>query len=218
MAHPMKQKNVAELTCKPMFKYQKTWNAILKTSDLTFTVRDICTKSQNSYDNVRHYFKNLCNSGYLKKIDELKLVGSVRMRLYKLAKRQIEAPVFDKGGKEKESKPSAFQNMWQTMKMLRVFTAKDLAIASSTKDTKVSLSNAKTYLVFLKHARYVAVLKAHSGGKGRTLATYRFLAINNSGPQAPKIVQDAKDPSRKAVFDVNKELFVWDSLEAGAHE
>lgn len=91
--------------------------------------------------------------------------------------------------------------LWRTMKMLKVFTPRDLAIAASIDGAPVSPNEADSYVKFLVKAGYLRVqVPARRGRKG-SQATYRF--VRNTGPEAPQITRG------KAVFDTNLKQIVW---------
>lgn len=91
--------------------------------------------------------------------------------------------------------------LWRTMKMLKVFTARDLAITASVEDGIVAESEAETYVRFLVRAGYVAVQTAAKPGRGGRTATYRF--VRSTGPLAPMITR------LKAVWDPNTGTIHW---------
>jgi hypothetical protein len=102
---------------------------------------------------------------------------------------------------------SGRDRLWRTMKMLKVFTPRDLAVASSVDGGVISEHEAETYVRFLARAGYLRVqVPAKRGRKGVT-ATYRFL--KSTGPDAPQITR------LKAVFDPNLKQITW---HAGAPE
>ncbi|WP_291295352.1 hypothetical protein [Elioraea sp.] len=102
---------------------------------------------------------------------------------------------------------SGRDRLWRTMKMLKMFTPRDLAVAASIDGGVVSEHEADTYVKFLVRAGYLRVqVPAKPGRKGVT-ATYRF--VKNTGPEAPQVTR------LKAVFDPNLKQITW---HAGAPE
>ena len=89
--------------------------------------------------------------------------------------------------------------MWRTMKMLRTFSARDLAVAASLPGAPVELVDARDYTATLARAGYLAVLKQGTPRGG--LAVYRL--AKNTGPQPPQIQRKA------TLFDPNLGQVVW---------
>lgn len=98
-------------------------------------------------------------------------------------------------GVRKTVEASGRERMWRTAKMLRQFTANDLAIAASLPDAPVKLAEAVHYTLWLAKGGYlVAALPPHKGGKGRR-TTWRF--VRNTGPKPPMVLRT------KALWDPN---------------
>lgn len=74
-------------------------------------------------------------------------------------------------------------NMWRSMRMLGQFSARDLAIHSTTDSVSVTEATAKSYCSMLLKADYLRVLQKAVPGKRP--AVYRF--VRNTGPVPPKI-------------------------------
>jgi hypothetical protein len=98
-------------------------------------------------------------------------------------------------GVRKTVEASGRERMWRTAKILKAFTANDLAIAASLPDAPVKLGEAVHYVNWLARGGYLAVLAPpHKGGKGRR-TTYRL--VRNTGPKPPMILRT------KALWDPN---------------
>lgn len=96
--------------------------------------------------------------------------------------------------------------MWRTMRILKEFSAKDLAIQASTETVKVAEGEAKTYVHYLHKAGYLVIVSPHrSGNRSMTgkLARYRLIISKFSGPKPP-VIQRIKQ-----VFDPNAGKVVW---------
>lgn len=90
---------------------------------------------------------------------------------------------------------SGRERLWRTMKMLKVFTPNDLAVAASLPDAPVALAEAVHYVHWLAKAGYLVAAVPHShAGRGRR-TTWRF--VKNTGPKPPMILRT------KAVWDPN---------------
>jgi hypothetical protein len=97
--------------------------------------------------------------------------------------------------------------MWRTAKMLKVFTARDLAIAASIEGGVIAEAEAETYLRFLARADYLRIAKPAARGRGGAKAVYRF--ARSTGPEAPQVTR------LKAVWDPNLCRITWHAGEPG---
>ena len=80
--------------------------------------------------------------------------------------------------------------MWQSMRMLRIFTIPDLvATAEAGQD------NAKKYVVGLERAGYLRRVREKANGRKGGHAAW--MLIRDTGPSAPRLQTDGK------TFDVN---------------
>lgn len=71
--------------------------------------------------------------------------------------------------------------LWQTMRHLRTFSVRDLALASSVEDGAVSEDEAERFLNMLIAEGYARV--RHKAVKGKSPA--RFLLVRDTGPRPP---------------------------------
>lgn len=168
-----------------------------------FTPKELRYETRCSRDQVAEYVKSLVASGHLERV----AVG-----LYELVRDTgIEPPRVRRDGTP-VTQGLGREQMWRTMKLLREFTAVDLAVASSTEETPVEHSSAQEYCQYLALAGYLTLARRGKGlGRGGVQALYRFVPSRNSGPLPPMIQRV------KAVYDPNLETVVWDS-EEGRHD
>lgn len=96
---------------------------------------------------------------------------------------------------------SGRDRLWRTMKMLKVFTPRDLAIAASIEGARVAPNEADSYVKFLVKAGYLRLRVPARRGRNGSQAIYQF--IRNTGPEAPQITRG------KAVFDPNLKQVTW---------
>lgn len=82
------------------------------------------------------------------------------------------------------------QRMWQAMRVLREFDARELMMTASVSD-----DTACDYCRLLTGAGYLEILQQSSPAGGRR--RWRFIAARNTGPLAPRLVR------LRAVFDPN---------------
>jgi hypothetical protein len=95
------------------------------------------------------------------------------------------------------------EQLWRTAKMLREFTAADLAIHASTEEHAVAEAEAALYARYLARAGYLTVVQpARLGGRKGT-TRYCFNLDRNTGPKAPVIERPW------LVYDQNERRVVW---------
>lgn len=117
----------------------------------------------------------------------------------------IEAPRLRRDGSA-VTQGRAREHMWRTMRVVREFTFRELAVQASTEEQTIHELDARDYVAHLHRAGYLAVVSpAKPGGKSRAgaLARYRLLPSRNTGPKPP-MVQRVKQ-----VFDPNLGQVVW---------
>lgn len=115
--------------------------------------------------------------------------------LLTLAKRQHHAPrVTTKGAKVTQG--CGLDAMWRAMKVLPSFDYLDIARAATLGTTVVSPVTAKTYVIHLARAGYLATMRPAKPG---TPARHRL--DKNTGPHAPAVTR------MKVVFDRNTGAF-----------
>lgn len=152
-------------------------------------------------DTVRSYVRRLERGGYITLLEEQKLQGNAVRKLYEIGLRAPhDAPRLSKTG-EPVTQGLAQENMWRTMRIIWIFTPRDLAIQATTEEVEVSETAAKDYCKRLKAAGYLVVVKENNGPHSQ--ATYRLIPDKWTGPKAPMIQRI------KAVFDPNLGKVVW---------
>lgn len=200
----MSRRPITEMAGNRLRGIEAYWRIILEfdRSYGFFTVTDVLMSSNARRDTVRDYVMRLLRGGYIEvAADDGGSTG--RAKVYRLVKRQAEAPHLRRDGSV-ASQGSARDQMWRTAKIIKEFTAKDLAIQASTEECQVEEADAKNYCQYLRKAGYLAVKRASQPGRQ---AVYRFLATKNTGPKAPMIQRV------RAVFDPNLRQVVWTSKE-----
>lgn len=94
--------------------------------------------------------------------------------------------------------PTKRESMWRTMRMLKTFSAQDLAVAASTEGAQLRLYDVKDYLKYLCRAGYVRMIRGETGP-----ATYRLLPGKITGPLPPQVQRV------RQVYDPNLGQVVW---------
>lgn len=113
-----------------------------------------------------------------------------------------EAPMLKRDGRELRDTREREQ-LWRAMKMLRSFTAGDLAIHATTEEHPISERSAAYYLDALRLAGYVAA----AGRSGRR--TLYQLLPSRAGAKPP-LIQHVMQ-----VYDPNEGKVVWQAGQVG---
>jgi len=170
---------------------QVLWEIIRKMGTVTF--RSLRNETVLSMDTVRDYVRSLEKAGFLRKLPREE--GPWAPNTWELIKDVgVEAPRVRRDG-TLVTQGEGRRNMWEAMRILRVFTPRDLAVAASLPDCPVKESTALDYAKHLCKAGY---LKKN----GRE---YRFLPSAYTGPLAPQIQRT------KRVWDPNLKQVRWRS-------
>lgn len=185
--------------------YNAVWASIRELK--VFTYKDIATWTvRQKLSGVNHwtiesYIKRLAKGGYIAVKSKEHYRGKTYRYTYELTKDVgIQAPRLDKNGNISKQGEGQ-RNLWRTIKILKVFTYRELAAAASTLETKVTSNSAHTYINALAKAGYLVKVGEHK--HTGIPATFRFLPSKDTGPLPPQIQRS------KAVFDPNLNQVVW---------
>lgn len=189
---------------------QVIWGAI-RTLRHSITVSQIEDVTRIKEATIRTYVRGLERAGYLRKIAHAceratHVPGSFEAAVYELINDcGVEAPRVTRNG-EQVTQGRAREQMWRTMRVLREFSWRELAVQASTEEQQVKPEDARDYIKHLHAAGYLACARpakpGHKPGTG-TLAQYRLLPSKYTGPQPPMIQRV------KQVFDPNLGRVVW---------
>lgn len=175
-----------------------------------FTLNSLLEIINLRKDSIRSYLIGLTNAGYLQVYAETPMASPMLSaeKHYRLIKDcGVIAPRVREDGSEVTQGKSR-QQIWATLRVLKIFTAKDLAIKASTEEVPVACSEAKNYCSYLQKAGY---LRIHRKGRGSIPTIYASVPSRYSGPRPPMIQRI------DAVFDANLGKVVWNKLE-GRHD
>lgn len=178
---------------------QAVWDAIRRLGE--FTIRQVREETVLRIESVRDYVMGLEAAGYVERRPrgEGRFVA-VSFRLIKDIGQ--EAPRVRRDGSQVTA-GQGNENMWHAMRIMRTFTALELAVAARTPDCFVKEASAADYIKHLCHAGYL-----RANGDGR----YRMLPTAYTGPKAPQIQRT------KRVWDPNQRKVRWRSDEGGHHD
>jgi hypothetical protein len=184
------------------FGYRRTWQAILQLHHCqgAFTRDDLRALTQSKSQTLGAHLRLLVRGGFLAELSQTQgLTASAKV--YRLIRAQPDAPKIHVDGSLPDQ-DSAADQMWRTAKIIKQFSAQDLAIQASTDRQLIALADAQDYCKYLCLAGYLAIIGPQTADSA---AVYRFLVSKNTGPQAP-VVQRLK-----AVCDPNLGALVWTS-------
>ena len=183
----------------PMRGIDHYWSVIMRheLAGKTFTAKDIDGASRSRLDNIKDFLRRLLRAGLIERVgrnDNGELV-------YRALVRQEATPKVRRDGTVIES-ASGQKCMWNGMRSpmhRQGFTATDLAQWSSTDETRITVSTAKSYIKTLAKAGYLIEVRASTS---RQQSIWRLAPGMNTGPLPPMILRT------KSVFDQNKNQIV----------
>lgn len=103
---------------------------------------------------------------------------------------------------------SGRERMWRTMKLLRTFTPRDLAVHASLPGAEVADAEGVHYCRMLARAGYLVIAQPPVLGRHARQASYRL--VKSTGPKAPQVTR------LKAVWDPNEQRLAWHEQPAEA--
>ncbi len=155
----------------------------------TFTIPAIREVTRLGYDTVREYILGLEAAGYVARAGGGGSVGQAV--LYLALRLPHEAPRVRSDGTP-VTQGQGREQLWRTIPILKEFSPRELALASSIEEHTVSEAEAKHYCLYLHRAGYLARI---------TTGRYRHLPSRRSGPLPPQIqrIRQVWDPNLGAV-------------------
>lgn len=169
-----------------------------------FTFQEIDLRCNDADgEGIGEFLRRLIRAGFLE-VAETRRVSTAgtgptnqkvfHQKVYRLLKRPSATPCINRDGSiGKQGRGQ--EQLWNAIRTLKAFDARELAIAASTEDVSVGVETARTYVFHLENAGYLQVLRA---GKGRTASIWRLRPSMNTGPKPPKILRS------KMVYDANR--------------
>lgn len=167
--------------------------AVIRTVGRPFTATEVRHQTRCSAGQVGEYLKGLLAAGILALDYDAKAPGNPpgTAHRYTLARDMgVDAPRVRRDG-SLVTQGSGRDNMWQTMRALKRFTAFDLHLFAATDDHPIALNEAEYYCRFLALAGYLV----------KAAGSYRLVMVH--GPKPPMIQRV------KAVYDPNLGRVVW---------
>lgn len=185
----------------PLETREAVWDAIRKLQ--TFTVRQVREETRLHLSTVRTYLNGLVAAGYLSVDMGTKQSGAVsEAAVYSLFRDiGVEPPRVREDGSE-ITQGRGREQMWSTMRIIKEFSAMELAVNASTELVKVAEGEAKFYCKHLHYAGYLTISRPHRNSVGGG-ERYRFLGFMYTGPKPPMVQRI------KQVYDANTRKVVW---------
>ena len=176
---------------------QVIWEAIRAQGEAEFVLGDLFQDTWISRYTIRSYLNSLAAAGILEKIEHPDRVGLRDAVTWRLAKDEgFYAPRVNRKG-ERVTQGLGVEQMWRAMRIMKQFTASDLALHATTDEVAVPIQTVKNYITMLLACGYLACIQKANAHRQ---ATYRL--VRNSGPLAPQIqrVKQVFDPNSKTVY------------------
>lgn len=187
---------------------QLIWNAIRARNALgkLFTRADIEFDSKQAPSAVKCYFERLVAAGFLKgarRLPKSQHSPHFTWQDYLLF-RDVgqQAPRLKRDGTPATG-GSVRERIWQTVRILKGFSALDVQLAIEAGGAKASYESVKSYVLKLAQAGYFVSSTRGKSGPGRNGTQYRLVPSMNSGPRPPVWSKTG------SVYDPNLNRIVW---------
>lgn len=179
---------------------QAVWDEIRGRAESSlFTIGEIAKCVRLEQSSVRDYMIGLVNAGYLGTHTVRKATNGGNI-LFLENDIGNDAPRVRKDGTP-VTQGQGRQQMWNAMRILKIFRPSDLAFNASTDNHRVAESESVSYCSALCKAGYLS---------DRPAAGYMLIPTMWSGPHPPQIQRT------KQVYDPNLRKVVWAKIEDGA--
>ena len=172
---------------------QIIWDALkgeAEKSDARLTLSVLSSRTGVDRKTAGDYLVGLVAAGYVDRLDD-EFLGCPTFRLVQNG--GYHAPRVRKDGTP-VTQGVGVANMWRSMRILKTFTASEIAQISTTDAVSVTEETAKSYISMLFATDFLVVVEKANPAAGRK-ASYRL--VRNSGPKPPMIqrVKRVYDPN-----------------------
>lgn len=180
------------------------WAAVRKLKSFTArnVIRDIDKTHKVNEETVRDYLSRLCKGKFIE-VEHTELYNNnIKIHHYELINDiGIDAPRLTKEGKP-TIQGIGREQMWRTMRIVKEFDYKTLALAASIESHIVKPSEAKYYIKHLKAAGYLHVVKPAKLGSNAKPATLMLIPSKFTGNRAPMVqkLNQVFDPNTNQVM------------------
>lgn len=182
-------------------KRERIWAVIRRLKTFTGPQLQGELKGFVPLNTIRSYLQGLEMAGYIEFSGTRKnKTSGGTVNCYKLINNcGVEAPRVRKDGSP-VLQGIWREQLWRTMKILKTFSFRELAIASSTEEHGVKESDTRRYVQFLHQAGYVNLINKETT---TTPVRYRFNPRKDTGPKPPQVQR------LKTLYDPNLEKIVY---------
>ncbi|PZU93087.1 MAG: hypothetical protein DI527_07510 [Chelatococcus sp.] len=148
-----------------------------------FTISDVHGRTNGcSLSTVKDYVRRCASLGHVEPVEERRSIKNRPVMVYRVVDGRVAAPIIrresfaDQRGRQS-------QQLWTAMRGLKLFTAREVAIAASTPEVPVSEKAARAFIGFLTKGGYLAetTQRTRPGQQAR----WKLLPAFNTGPLAP---------------------------------
>jgi hypothetical protein len=184
--------------------WSQIW-ADIRANRAKFSAACIEHRTKLSLGTIRNYVKRLQAHGFIVALEDQPRGGGgwYRWTTYKLVRDVgVEAPRLQPDG-SLSTAGSAIDRLWRSMRILREFSAIELAAAATTDTHSMSIAYARIYVRALHRARVLRMTSPSGHGPGAAAARFQLVPAMNTGPKALMLQRGG------AVFDPNLMRSVW---------
>ena len=167
---------------------EKLWQAIRHLRSFTTLELAVASKVDRASSKPKDYIVSLVRAGIVR--CEPQICPGTFARYELVRDTGVDAPRVRKDG---SLLPDSGQSrMWAAMKVLRVFSVRELAVNASLPEAPVLESTARAYCKWLVRGRYLVILAGQAKGD---VTRYRF--ARDTGARAPQVlgVKQLYDPN-----------------------
>lgn len=190
-----------QIAVSPFSGQDAAWSGIRRLHGRgPWTIKQVEYESDQPRKTIMDYVKRLIAGGVVERTGER---PDTKEATYRVLADSLDTPRFTRDGKP-VVRGRGNEQMWRAMKMIGVFTPRELALAAGTEDAPVSAETALTYAKFLCRAGYLAMVADSYGPTCQR--RYRFVAPRNTGPHAPRISKI----NRVRIQDGNTGKVMWE--------
>ena len=165
---------VLKSSCPAPTRREIIWAAIRELKEFTQFNLGLKTGLSGQKGHMQDYLRGLEAAGIIQAIFRER----AKRTIYRLVQDcGVNAPRVTRGGAILP--PSGRARMWKAMRILRTFTARELAGAASLPDVPVAVSDAEFYCAWLCRGGYLR----------KSGTAWTFVPAMDSGPKAPQVLR-----------------------------
>lgn len=157
---------------------EKLWQAVRRLRTFTTPELALAARVDRRQTVIKDYLASLVRAGILRR--ETQASPGLFNRYELVLDSGVDAPRLRKDG---TPLPDTGQvRMWRAMKILKIFSVRDLVVHASLPDAPIKESTAETYCRWLTQGRYLNLPPVEDG-------VVRYRLIRDTGAKAPQILR-----------------------------